>query len=150
MVGQTEDDAHEALIKDYVKYFDTIKAKLPPDVLKFADRRNSFVYLNDGNLRSIKSDITRATVEIDIDGNVSEQGRRGWGVITLRYDRVTSLEYIGEDHSRRHYGVGDHLFDEIELVDDCTFKHSMYFAGAVEIAVTFGDFSLSYGELDYS
>jgi len=150
MTGHVPDEAQDALLKEYDKYFMSIKSKLPADILLFADRRDATIYLNDGHLQSIDCNLEAGTVDIVVDGDVYAPGRGklGWTMVTLHYEKVSKLQYIGENKTQFNVGVGDHLFDEIELIDESMFKHSMYFFGDIEIAITFGDFSLRLGELE--
>lgn len=144
----------------YVDYIQSVWPRLPPDLRLLCDRSSEFspdkIYLNDSNVQSIKADFDRKTVEIvllgeALDWNVNQIGQR-W--FTLSYAQVQRLSTIGEYRLDLPYHPtdGDHVWDEVEVLDNGLFEHRMLFAGRqeVELTVTFGSFTLSYTDTPIS
>jgi hypothetical protein len=145
IVGSMADDEQDELIRQYVQYFDSIKASLPPDLLLFGDRNNATLFLNDGEVRGVESDSASQHVRIMIEGDAYDQSFRviGSRLFALNYREVAGWDYRGKASGL--VGLdGDHLFDEIQLLSDRLFQHRMYFSGGIEITVRFGDFRLEY------
>lgn len=138
-----------AAVEQYVDYFNYIKHALPPDFLLFADRENTKLSLNDGSVHTVYIDNEKGEAEIVIQSDATDANWRTIGDrrYFLRYSGVKRFHCI--DNSDRLGGFsGDHLFDELELLDAGLFEHRMLFRGPVEMLIVFTGFSLEFEDFN--
>jgi hypothetical protein len=131
-------------IAAYVEYFNTIRDKLPADVLLIGDRCKSTLTLNDGRMQSYQIDLDAGSVVVVIDNDAPDENSKPIGLrrFTLRYLRVASVTFTNLVPPLTMRTV-DHLADEFEVLPSGEFQHRMLFDGS-ELDITFRDFALSF------
>ncbi len=143
------DETHLA----YARHIALIRPKLPPDLQRLCDLTPGWaehkIFLNDSNIQEVDCSFTEQRVTIVLNGEYTDAAGHQLGLrdFHLRYQQVTSFHSaesrpvgIGEMWG----GFGDHLADEIDLVEKGLFEHRMLFSSGIELATVFRQFFLSH------
>lgn len=140
--------------QEYIGYILTVEDALPSDLRRLCDRTSGWspgrIYLNDSNVKKISADFENKTVEIVLSGETLDQDLHQIGerLFTLHYGEVQRLTCAGEHSSDPPFALlyGDHICDEVELLEQGLFEHRMLFVSSdsIELSVVFHQFRLTY------
>ena len=141
----------------YGAYCDRILPSLPADLQRFVRKCS----LHDAQLTRLELSVTSQVLiaaflgdhygealapEEKIPSNYARRFR-------LTYGGVRSLKSPGNPKERTSgppgTGVGDLVYDEVELLAPGEFEHRMLFATGFELQVTFTDFALWYEDFEF-
>ena len=136
-LGDGASDAPSAAAAaEYRRYFQSIHDRLPPGYLSMIDR----VSLHDGRLRAIAWSNDSRLLEMRIDA--FDSTGRYYRAVTLSYLDILSFETTSDPDKclPGPGGFGDLGHEEIEVLEEGVFKHSILFSSGIELAVTFTRF----------
>jgi len=123
-------------LKEYQKYFEEIKEKIPHAYLKLVRE----IFLHDANLREIKFNASSSSLQLVLDA--SDITRREPKKIMLKYNQVKSFSSFSDPtkYLPGPGGYGDLGYEEFDVIEEGLFSHAMLFSSGIELIVAFRKF----------
>ena len=156
MIGD-EPEMKRPSVREYFGYRDTICASLPPDLQRFVRKCS----LHDATLKRFDLAVADRQMIIELVGNHYGEELAPEENIPFSYARRFRLTYggvqsltspgnpTGKTPGPHGTGVGDLIYDEIELLAPGEFEHRILFATGFEFHVRFTEFSLWYEDFEF-
>jgi hypothetical protein len=131
-------------LAEYRSYLDTIRHRLPPDLLVLEDEAS----MHDGELDLLQLDTELRTLLLRIQG---DDGKGKPRTFLLKYEGVTSFESrtSGREALPGPAGYGDLGYYEVD-VRGSQFEHSFLFSTGIELTVVFDAFRLQMTDHEHA
>lgn len=143
--GHCED---ASVIKNYWDYFDSIKMKLPNELIVFSKT----IRLHDSNLLEINSN--NILKELNLKFNIYKYNTKGNSIgkqhLIMKYSGVQSLNVSStpELGLGGPKGFGDLGYDEIDIETSNIFIHRILFSSSIEFEIKFSSFNFNTNDIE--